>query len=150
MASVDLNKVYDCEKCKRGLMMKRNCLGDQEKPDRTPILPAVPWMYTRRCPRALVEDNPKALILWDDYTTWRLLNSMPYEGGTYNQPNEFIETIKFLAVLMSKIENDKDFIDWSEKRNKKNSYDKEDNKLRSFRDVANRRPPRKPLRKSNA
>jgi len=122
-----------------------DCLGKIEhngkKGNRISILPKVPKMFVRRCPRALIDDNIDALDYWDDYLTWRCLKSLPREGGTNDQDAKLIQAIRFISNLVNSIECDEKFMTWQRKKTENDSdkTDFKEKKFNSFKDIKTRR-----------
>lgn len=120
-----------------------DCQGLKERGNRIPLLgKEVRKMYVRRCPRALVEENPDSLDYWDEYLTWKCFNALPVLGGTDDQDCKVIEAIKYISNLINQVECDDDYIKWQRKKSKdkldKEEKDKE-NKINSFADISKNR-----------
>ena len=61
-------------------------------------------LYLNRCPADLIDYD--IISLWDDYQTFEVTGHFPYLGGFKDQPNIFIETVKFCKSLINKITDD--------------------------------------------
>jgi hypothetical protein len=144
MAEVDMGERYNCNDCVDERMISMDCDGDNENPGRVPILPAVPRMFTRRCPKALIEEYPESLDLWEAFTLWKCVKVLPLAGGTDDQDAKTMEAFQFIASTINVIEFDEKYTKWKSNKNKpkeelENSPDKKEKKFNSFRDIKQNR-----------
>ena len=163
MAEIETDNKFDCDECLRKRFDKRrDCEGawDGEdistRPQRIPIITAVPWMFLRRCPRALIEENPQAVDLWEDYQAFKATGHLPYAGGYKDQPAYLIEAFIYCKGLVSRVEGDSRWTKWyNDKRKKENrgiediQAEKEFNTLGDVQERRQRRRPRGHGKKRN-